>query len=287
MSDPNTEFTSRTSTLAAAFAAGQSSSTPNIIFPGLVAAHKDTTLRDVSKETLAMLKSNEDGPVNPAGVEIHQTPVSFRMAVVANEDTRTRVFADAEKWKISAIFDYLEDGGRNYETDGDSRKIGWGQHRAEIQFEESRKVKEWKRTLEWMGQADFANFLEDHLEDVALPSGSDLLSIVTDLEATVGGGFKGRVNLANGSVALHFQNEVETKVDIPRELKLSIPLFEYGDRYILPARLRFNVSGGSVKFRLIFTNLEDAKEQEFKRIAQEIEEQISSALYVGRLVLPW
>jgi hypothetical protein len=287
MSEQPTEYTVNNSSLLAAFAAGQTSVEPFQIFPGTVAAHKDITLRDVAREALAAKKAETDGPANPAGVEIHQTPQSFAMAVAANEDSRTRVFADAEKWKITAVFDYLEDGGRSYQMPADGRKIGWGQHRAEIDFRESRKVKEWRKALEWLGQAEFANFLEDHLEDVTEPAGSDLLGIVTDLEATVGGGFKGRVNLDNGGVSLHFQSEVETAVEIPRVLKLSIPLFEHGDRYLLPARLRFQITGGTVKFRLIFTNLDDAKEQEFTRIVKDIDEQISSALYMGRLELPW
>lgn len=36
-----------------------------------------------------------------------------------------------------------------------------------------------------------------------------------------------------------------------------------------------------------FTNLQDAKEQEFERIVQEIEEKTSQPIYRGRLALPW
>jgi hypothetical protein len=284
---PTDPTTADNSAMLAAFEAGQKSSAPFPIYPGTIVAHKDATLRDVTAQALAHDKRTKDGPENPAGLEVHQTPQSFRLAVVSNEDSRSRVYADAEKWKITAVFDYLEDGGRTYQTAADSRKIGWGQHRAEISFTESRKVKEWRKTLEWMGQAEFANFIEDHLEDIADPASTDLLAMVTDLEASVGGGFKGRVNLANGSVSLHFQNEVQTSVEIPRELRLSIPLFEHGDRYLLPARLRFQIANGGVKFKLIFTNLEDAKEQEFVRIANDIDEQIGCMLYMGRLELPW
>jgi hypothetical protein len=134
---------------------------------------------------------------------------------------------------------------------------------------------------------EFANFLEDHLEDVLTPTGQELLSIATDLEASSTGGFKGKVNLDNGSVRLSYQDDVETTVEVPRNLTLGIPLFEHGDRYKLGARLRFVIQGGSVKFRLLFTNLQDAKEQEFERIVQEIEEKTSQPIYRGRLALPW
>ena len=129
MSEQPTEYTTRNATLHAAFAAGQQSATPFQLFPGLVGAHKDTTLHDVSKVTLLMLKATTDGPENPAGVEILQTPLGFAAAVLANQDCRTRVWADAEKWKITAVFDYLEDGGRSYANEEewkDGRRRGWG-----------------------------------------------------------------------------------------------------------------------------------------------------------------
>ena len=50
---------------------------------------------------------------------------------------------------------------------------------------------------------------------------------------------------------------------------------------------RKGIAGGSVKFKLLFTNLQDAKDQEFERIVQEIEETATVSIYRGRLALPW
>ena len=269
----------------AAFEAGLKSQAPTEIFPGMVVHHKDLMLSDKTVQRLAEAKQAKAGPVNPCGVMTMLTPVSFAMAITNNRDDRTQVFADNEKSEIVAVFDYLANGGKKFAND--LRANGWGQHRAVISFAESRKLKEWRKTLEWMNQHEFANFLEDHLEDVITPTGQELLSIATDLEASSAGSFKGRVNLDNGSVALHYQDDVETTVEVPRNLTLGIPLFEHGDRYRLGARLRFVISGGAVKFRLLFTNLQDAKDQEFERIVQEIEEKTACAIYRGRLALPW
>jgi hypothetical protein len=273
-----------------AFEAGMKSQTPVEVFPGIVIHHKDLAISDKSAAHLAEEKLSKRGPVNPSGTLTLLTPDSFGRAIMDHRDARTQVFADNEKSEIIAVFDFLKTGGlvpNMGNGDLDGRDRGWGQLRAVIGFAESRKLKEWKRTLAWMSQADFANFIEDHLEDVLTPSGQELLSIATDLEASSTGGFKGKVNLDNGSVRLSYQDEVETTVEIPRNLTLGIPLFEHGDRYKLGARLRFVIQGGSVKFRLLFTNLQDAKEQEFERIVQEIEEKTSQPIYRGRLALPW
>jgi len=287
MKDTNTIESAVPGATLAAFEAGLKSQTAREIFPGMLIHHKDLAVTDKTIERLKDAKRAEDGPKNPAGLMTLHTLESFAQAVKDNSDDRSHVFADTEAGKIVCVFDYLAKGGSGTAEDKDTRHRGWGQHSAEIAFRESRKLKEWRKTLEWMGQADFANFLEDHLEDIAEPSGQDLLAIATDLEASSSGNFKGRLNLDNGSVALNYQDDVETSVEIPRNLTLGIPLFEHGDRYKLKCRLRFLVRGGSVQFRLLFTNVEDAKEQEFERIVQEIEEKTGVVIYRGKLALPW
>lgn len=270
-----------------AFEAGMKSQVPSELFPGIILHHRDLQISDKTALRHEIAKRTLPGPVNPAGTLTLLTPESFAVAVASNKDQRTHIFADSENGLIRAFFDFLESGGGPDADNEDGRARGWGQFSAEITFRESRKLKEWRKTLEWMSQAEFANFIEDHLEDVLTPSGQELLSIATDLEASSSGGFKGKVNLDNGSVRLSYQDEVETTVEIPRNLTLGIPLFEHGDRYKLGARLRFIISGGSVKFRLLFTNLQDAKDQEFERIVQDIEEKTSLSIYRGRLALPW
>lgn len=272
--------------MLAAFQAGLQSADATEIFRGMIVHHKDFTLTDKTALALAEAKRCEQFPENPAGHMTLHTMLSFAAVVMDHRDNRTALFGDTESGTITAIFDFLQTGGYR-ETNPDTRERGWGQFTASINFRESRKLLEWKKTLAWMDQAEFSNFIEDHLEDIVTPTGQDLLALVTDMEASSSGSFKGRVNLDNGNVALHYQDDVETTVEVPRNLMLGIPLFEHGDRYRLSARLRFLIRGGKVVFRLLFTNLEDAKEQEFERIVQELEEKTGRPIYRGNLKLPW
>ena len=203
---------------------------------------------------------------------------SLSVLHAAHADRRTRVFADPATLRIICVFDFLSAG---------NDATGWGQFNAQMEFKRSRKLNEWSNLNEWSGQTEFANFLEDHLEDVNTPSGSELLAIATDLEASAAGSFRGRVNLNNGSVALRYQNEVETTVEVPAKLTLAIPLFEHGDLYRLPARLRFNVGASGVKFRILLTNLDDAIQTEFERIVQDLEAKIGNPIVRGSVSLPW
>lgn len=243
--------------------------------------HKSFKLVDLRNEMLRDRREKLAGPNNPAGCMTLLTPESFAQAILDHRDERTQVFADASGWRIDAVFDFLQGGG------DEKRAMGWGQLKAELMFEESRKLREWRRVTEYRDQVEFAEFLEDHRDDVREPSGQELLELVSDLEATSTGSFKGKVNLDNGNVSLAYQDEAETSVAIPKELELGIPLFEHGEKYKLKARLRYRIHAGAVKFRLLFTNLEDAKEQEFERIVQEISEKAGQPIYRGSLALPW
>lgn len=266
-----------------AFEAGIRAANPEAIMDGIYSHHKDITISDKRKEHLAQLKAEKIGPDNPAGVIVCHNLLAFNTFVVAHKETRTAIFANAETKTIRAIFDFREP----FTDQGASN--GWGQFSAELAFKESRKLKEWKRTTEPMSQGEFANFLEDHVDDVLEPSGVDLLSIATDLEASSTGSFVGRVNMQNGNVSLSYQDETKTTVEVPKEIVLGIPLFENGNRYRLRARLRYIVGGGQVKFRLLFVNLADAIDQEFASVVGEMKELTfqDHVVILGEAKLPW
>lgn len=277
-----------TNPMTDAFRSGLQSSLPAQIWPGMLTTHKDIILHDQTAKWNERAKREFVGPVNPAGMITCLTIESFMMAVNDNADKRTAIFADADGGKISAVFDFLEKGGLTAaDAKEDPRERGWCQFGAIISFHDSRKLQEWQKVEAWTPQLEFAQFLEEHVDDVLEPLGQDLLAIATDLEASSQGGYKGKVNLSNDNVSLAYQNEVETTVSIPKTIVLGIPLFEHGDRYRLTARLRFTVAGGNVKFRLHFTNLADAQEHEFEKIVQTAEEKLVRPIYRGRLATPW
>lgn len=271
-----TEINATAEPLNDAYKAGIKAAEPEIVTFGRISHHSDTKISDISEAMLREMKMSNLGPEQMAGTLTFLTAESMVAAHVLYANERTRMFADVENRKILAIYDFLT---ANNESE---RQTGWSQFKGEIVFRNSRKLTEWSKLTEWMGQSDFANFLEDHLEDVVEPNGADLLSIATDLEANSASSFKGKITLQNGDVRLDYQNDTQTSVEVPKELILGIPLFEHGDKYKVKARLRFRVAGGGVAFRLLFTNLADAIDMEFERITQEMEEKTKSVILRGR-----
>ncbi len=280
-----TENTAVAFSVREAFEAGQKTSGVQVINGGVILHHKDFEVTDTRAQQEAEDKRLKPSPANPAGtIHVHR-PDSFPVVFADYRNPRTKVFADAKQRSIVSVFDFIRPDNEN--PGHGEGAMGWGQFRALMRFSESRKLGQWDDMTDWHSQADFANFLEDHLEDVIEPNGQDLLALATDLEANKEGHFKGKLNLDNGSVQLAYQDEVQTSVEVPRRLTLGIPLFEHGDRYKLEVRLRINVTSGGVRFKILFTNLEDALEEHFESIVQELEEKTGEAIVRGSLSLDY
>jgi len=216
----NTTIPAPAEPLSDAFKAGVKSALPEVITFGRVSHHADTRISDISVAMMRELKMNEDGPAQMAGTMTFLTAESMVAAHALYAEPRTRLFADVENRKITAIFDFLDP------NPADAPVTGWGQFKGEISFRDSRKLKEWSKLTDWTGQSDFANFLEDHLEDVETPTGADLLAIATDLEAN---------SARNGDVRLDYQSDTQTSVEVPKVVKIAVERF-----FIPPPLCRVN-----------------------------------------------
>ena len=257
-----------------AIEAGKRMSEPAHVAGESYSHHKDIVVTDLADRVRKEKRESLSGPTNASGMIICHRPESFSHAYSLYKEERTRVFANAEKRELVSVFDYIS---------ANNSARGWSQFRASIQFALSRKLKEWSACQQWTGQGAFAEFLEDHQEDVVDPVGQDLLSLATDLEASKKSNFHGKVILENGDRQLSFKEETTTTVDIPKNITLGIPLFEHGDPFRLKCRLRFRAGSSGVVFKILFTNLDDALEAEFERIVQEIEEKIGDDIIRGEL----
>jgi len=177
-------------------------------------------------------------------------------ALFANTDPRTP--------SLTAVLDYHE--GKN----GSAR---FGQHRAVYSFPISDEWRAWTSTRP-MPQADFAQFIEDHLHDVIDPSSagkeawgfveqleialstpSQLLALSKGLTVYVEAKAKHTVNLSTGEGSLQFETEhrdaTGAPLKVPRGFAVGVPVFTGEARYSLPIRLRYKVREGRVTWELL------------------------------------
>jgi uncharacterized protein YfdQ (DUF2303 family) len=155
------------------------------------------------------------------------------------------VFADERTATYTALFDYHESNG----------EPGRCLHRVVYA---APKAPEW---LTWtaldrkrIGQAEFAEFIEENYVDVLEPSHAEMIQISMNLQVKKGLAFGQSTRLSDGQVQLTYNEEISGTVQtqagsikVPESFTLQLPVFLGGPRYPLKALLRYRISGGQLQ----------------------------------------
>lgn len=118
----------------------------------------------------------------------------------------------------------------------------------------------------WKKQAEFAAFLEDHLQETASPTEAErnlwerelrgkiatpneLLDLANGLEVYESATYKSREKLSSGESALTFEtahlNSKGEPLVVPSVFVVAVPVFDGGEPVRIPARLRYRAAGGA------------------------------------------
>lgn len=108
-----------------------------------------------------------------------------------------------------------------------------------------------------MTQVDFATWLEDNLKlfatpaDSEAPSGAELLELVQTLHGHQNARFNTALRLNTGAYSVSFDEDIEIKgaiqsrpdkLDLPKEIVGGFAVFQGGEAYAIPARLKTRIS---------------------------------------------
>jgi hypothetical protein len=170
----------------------------------------------------------------------------------------------------------------------------------------------WAGRLEPMATPDFADFIDDHIEDIGTPPTKDeknkeaaerLLSLAK-LYGTHYATKEDLIALSKG-VRIHSKDEVEQVVDpqsgevtfnytsahtanrgsdrikIPGLFILQIPVFEKGDVFRLPVRLRYRVNGPSITWSFKIINLDKARDTAIEDMKKLLTEALPISTFFG------
>jgi len=182
------------------------------------------------------------------------------------------VFADTDwrKPSLTAVLDYHLPATENdqdvdaFEDEGARN----GKHRVHYAYPLSDPWKQWvDANGRKMAQADFAQFLEDHITELASPTEaernqweadfkakfatpSELLDLSRGLEVTVGSRIKNRTKLQTGETQMVFEVEYADanggELVVPGLFLLSVAPFHRGESIRIPVRLRFRAGGSDI-----------------------------------------
>lgn len=153
---------------------------------------------------------------------------------------------------------------------------GFADFRVSIGFRPTPQWAKWKAIDgRLLPQAEFAEFVEDNLADIATPDGATMMEIVTYLQATRSVDFRSGVKLSNGAVQLTNNESIEASVGagniaVPDVFEIALsPVFGVTP-FKIPARFRYRIEDRKLKLGFKLQRIEDVMAQIIKDIESEI-----------------
>jgi uncharacterized protein YfdQ (DUF2303 family) len=235
----------------------------------LALTRQGETLRPMV-ELIAMRDERAPHPLRRRGTATFTELASFTAHVNRFKDEASVIFADTETPTLTAVLDYS--------PGGEGAAPRWGQHRSVYSLPLSEKWQLWvAHDAEPMGQEAFAQFVEDHLDDIRSPTGdsgdsdlpaaADLLTMARNLVIRSRGEFSRSINPVTGESALVSKHEnTSESTKIPRGFLLGIPVFEAGALYAVEARMRFSMLNGRPTFAYALVNPDEKLRDAFNEV---------------------
>ena len=292
---------------------------PDAVPPGLVVdkpvlvtlIHGDgrIELKDISP----FIEGLRGKPVRRKGTATTATLDSFCTLVNRNGDDETVIFADTDwrKPKLTAVLNYHRRLG--YETpplpaqeDGDDPLARFGDHRVVYAFPLSEPWKIWvDGNGKFMGQAEFAAFLEEHIHEIAAPDTdpdgpdvtwertfrtkiaqpNELVDLARGMEIHVGAKVVNKVRLQTGETAISFETEHRTAdgrdITVPGLFLLRLPIFYRGLHQRMLVRLRYRVKDGAILWAYELHRPDEVVDERVGNDLHEVESRTQRTVIVG------
>jgi len=261
-------------------------------------AHMVTEIRTVEKDARPFRVTADGTPASLEGwllqpvsvraeVELYDV-VGFGAYVNRFKGPSTLVFADERNGRFTAVIDYHDP------VSGQGLAIGpqWLRNRAFLQLQHTDEWNEWLAqdgVEKAMSQEAFAQFLEDHIPQIAAPAGAKLVEMARNLEATVSGKFNSAIRANDGSVNFAYVKDVQAtstsvdgKVALPTEVQLMLKPYEsLADRYQVVGKLRYRISGGRLALWFDLFGVDEAIEQAFGDLTAAVTAQVSPTVVLA------
>jgi uncharacterized protein YfdQ (DUF2303 family) len=185
-----------------------------------------------------------DKPTRKQGsITVHEVESFIAMAKKHGSLANATVYIDVDysknKFTATAVYNDHAEG-----------VAGYRDHRTVFS---PRQTEEWNRwtsnNKKQLSQVQLAHFLEENIGDIAggdkMPSGSDVLTFVSNLEEVRTVKFGSGINLQNGMVALELVEDgdkaTKGKLELFREFAIGVAPFFGGSHYGIKAFLRYRI----------------------------------------------
>lgn len=196
--------------------------------------------------------------LNPATTRAATTTVRDAQGLIelvkrwADEES-TVVYADPTHTAVTAVLN----------DDLNNQALGWRDRRVSLALVHTPEWLAWTTSAGRMwSQQEYAEFIEEHLDDIRTPPAADMLELAQSLEANVGVAFASGVRLSDGQ--RQFTYREDTNASAGRNGQLTIPeTFEIGlalwagsnaTPLVVECRLRYRISGEGLRLGHVLHN---------------------------------
>lgn len=228
----------------------------------------------------AVLDKYRDRPRRKKGAFAAQDAASFARYLTKHADGNSEVWADAVGSTVVGVIN-----AHQAASDGEA---GWSDHRVTYRVQHTDAWKAWaNRNGTLMGQADFAELIEDRATDIVTPSAADMLELAQTFQATVGVNFESSKVLSSGERQLEYRETVEAKagragrLEVPKEFQLALKPFEGAETYKVTARFRYRITDGNLRIGFRLERPEDVLRDAFEGVVAAIEGQVEQPVFRG------
>lgn len=180
-----------------------------------------------------------DHPPRATGHPKVYTAEAFQTYVDRHRTDDLEVWSDDRSGTVTAVFD------------SHASRPGWGQHRLTLQFRQTPDWQVWEQTSgKMMRQDTFAEFIEDHIENIVDPPAADMLELAQSFQAHANVVFESSKFLDSGHRELEYREQVEAKAGrrgqlaIPTEFRVALQPYVGLEMYGVKARFRYRINDG-------------------------------------------
>jgi len=195
------------------------------------------------------------------------------------QEQRGAVYADIDTCTVKAVL--------NGPADGDTP--GWGDHTATLALRKSIEWERWAgRDREYMGQADFAELLEEGIDEIVEPPAADLMELALTFQASTSASFKQGTNLSNGARQLTYEEQIDARagstgqVVIPKTFLLRLKPFDGSEAVAVEARLRYRLREGRLTLAFFLDEPRNVIRDSFRTVVNDIVDSTQVNVYYGR-----
>lgn len=242
---------------------------PVQIAEGLYLLHNGTTV-DVRKD----LEKYGDRPRRKTGGYTVTDADSFIAYLAKHGLPETELWANDKTGTIRAVINaHLG----TIPADGVEADAGWQDHTATLNLPFTKDWVEWvARDNKLTPQAEFAEFIEDHLPNFVAPSGADMLELAQTFQATTKVDFDSGHRLKSGETQITYVENTTAaagkkgSLAIPDTFELALQVHERGPVYKVKARFRYRINGGNLVLAYRLDRIDDVRRHAFDEVVTQV-----------------